>query len=224
MDALRPAHEERFYPGEVNVRMADVVLINKVNAVEDISLVLEQARHLKATVVRKDTSVLLGNSVVRPEARDETTGDLLSKDDASALIKGKKVLVIDDGPTLTHGGMSFGAGYSLAKDLEAGTIVDPRPYAVGDLVATFEKFEHLKDVLPAMGYGEKMVRDLEATVNSVECDTVVVGTPIDLRLVLKLNKPSVQAKYNLELEPENASKFDAAIDTVFFKRFARGSQ
>lgn len=221
VDALRPTHEERFYPGEVNVRMADVVLINKVNALEDPALAMEQAKRLKETVVRKEAPVLLGNSVVTPEARDDATGELLSTVDAAAMVKGKRVLVIDDGPTLTHGGMSFGAGYALAKNLEAGTIVDPRPYAVGDLVKTFEKFQHLKDVLPAMGYGEKMIRDLEATVSSVECDTVVVGTPIDLNLVLKLNKPSVQARYNLEVIPQNAFQFNQAIDSVF-ERFARG--
>jgi len=219
VDALRPAHEESFYPGEVNVRMADVVLINKVNAVDDPARIVDQVRHLKDTVVRKESPVLLANSLVTPEAHDEATGELLSEVEAAAMVKGKRVLVIDDGPTLTHGGMAYGAGYALAKKLNAGTIVDPRPYAVGDLVSTFEKFQHLKDVLPAMGYGEKMVRDLEATVNGVDCDTVVVGTPIDLRLVLKLNKPSVQARYNLELVPGNGFQFDQAVDSVF-ERFA----
>ena len=220
VDALRPAHEEHFYPGEVNVRMADVVLINKVNALDDPEMAVEQVRHLKDTVVRTQTPVLLGNSVVTPEARDEATGELLSEADAAAMITGKRVLVIDDGPTLTHGGMAFGAGYSLAKKLEAATIVDPRPYAVGDLVKTFEKFTHLKEVLPAMGYGEAMVKDLEATIDKVECDTVVVGSPIDLRLVLKLNKPMVQARYNLEMVPGFQFQIDQAVDSVF-ERFAR---
>jgi predicted GTPase len=222
VDALRPTHEEQFYPGEVNVRMADVVLINKVNALHDPEAVVEQVRHLKDTIVRKESPILLGNSVVTPEATNETTGELLSEVEAIAMIKGKRVLVIDDGPTLTHGGMAFGAGYSLAKKLQAGTIVDPRPFAVGDLIHTFEKFVHLKEVLPAMGYGEKMVKDLEATVNKVDCDTVVVGTPIDLRLVLKMNKPTVQARYSLELVSGNAFQFHQAIDSVF-ERFAHGS-
>ena len=219
VDALRPTHEESFYPGEVNVRMADVILINKVNALDDPLKAFEQAKHLKETIVREESPVLLGKSVVTPEARNESTGELLSEDEAAAMVKGKKVLVIDDGPTLTHGGMAFGAGYALARILEAGTIVDPRPFAVGGLVQTFEKYQHLKEVLPAMGYGEKMVRDLEATVNSVECDTVVIGTPSDLSRVLKLSKPSVLARYNLELVPDDAYQFDQAVASVF-ERFA----
>jgi predicted GTPase len=220
VDALRPTHEEQFYPGEVNVRMADIVLVNKVNALDDPSTAVEQVEHLKHTGVRKEAPVLLGNSVVTPEARDESTGELLSEADAVGMIKGRRVLVVDDGPTLTHGGMAFGAGYSLAKKLEAESIVDPRPYAVGELVKTFEKFQHLKDVLPAMGYGDAMVKDLEATISKVECDTVVVGTPIDLRLVLKLNKPMVQARYNLEMVPGFAFQLYQAIDSVF-ERSAR---
>jgi predicted GTPase len=222
VDALRPSHEEHFYPGEVNVRMADLVLINKVNALDDPSSVDKQAEHLKTALVRKDTLVLYGKSVVTPEARDVSTGELLSEQEAAAMVRGKRVLVIDDGPTLTHGGMAFGAGYALAKQLEAGTIVDPRPYAKGDLVGIFKKFQHLKDVLPAMGYGEKMTRDLEATVNSVDCDCLVIGTPSDLSRVLKLNKPSVLARYNLEVVPEHSEQFNRALDSVF-ERFARGS-
>jgi predicted GTPase len=200
--------------------MADIVLVNKVNALDDPSTAVEQVEHLKHTGVRKEAPVLLGNSVVTPEARDESTGELLSEADAVGMIKGRRVLVVDDGPTLTHGGMAFGAGYSLAKKLEAESIVDPRPYAVGELVKTFEKFQHLKDVLPAMGYGDAMVKDLEATISKVECDTVVVGTPIDLRLVLKLNKPMVQARYNLEMVPGFAFQLYQAIDSVF-ERSAR---
>ncbi len=215
VDALRPTHEEQFYPGEVNVRMADVILINKVNALDNPAKAIEQVRHLTDTLVQAKTPILLGNSVVTPEARDGTTGELLSEEEAASMITGKRVLVIDDGPTLTHGGMAFGAGYSLAKKLEAATIVDPRPYAVGDLVKTFEKFPHLKEVLPAMGYGGAMVKDLEATIEKVECDTVVVGSPIDLRLVLKLNKPMVQARYNLEMVPGFHSQIEKAIESVF---------
>lgn len=222
VDALRPSHEEHFYPGEVNVRMADLVLINKVNALDDPSSVDKQAEHLKTALLHKDTLVLYGKSVVTPEARDASTGELLSEEEAAAMVRGKRVLVIDDGPTLTHGGMAFGAGYALAKQLQAGQIVDPRPYAEGDLVGIFKKFPHLKDVLPAMGYGEKMTRDLEATVNSVDCDCVVIGTPSDLSRVLKLNKPSVLARYNLEVVPEHSEQFNRAVASVF-ERFASAS-
>jgi predicted GTPase len=220
VDALRPAHEELFYPGEVNVRMADLILINKVNALDDLSSADKQAERLKTTLIRKDTNVLFGMSVVTPEAEDASTGELLSEEEATAMVRGKRVLVIDDGPTLTHGGMAFGAGYALAKQLGAGTIVDPRPYAKGDLVGIFKKFQHLKEVLPAMGYGEKMTRDLEDTVNSVDCDCIVIGTPSDLSRVLKLNKPSVLARYNLQMVPEHSEQFNRALDSVF-ERFAR---
>ena len=117
-------------------------------------------------------------------------------DDPSA-VKGKRVLVIEDGPTLTHGEMTFGAGHVAATEHGAAAIVDPRPYAVGSIKATFEKYTHVQEVLPAMGYGSKQVAELEATINAADCDLVLIGTPIDLGLLLKFNKPSPRVRYEL---------------------------
>ena len=212
-DALRASHEEHYFPGEVNVRLADIVLINKVNSLPDISVAHDQAEKLKA-LIRKGVHVLFGNSIVSAEARDSSTGMLLSDEEATALVKGKRVLVIDDGPTLTHGGMPFGAGYVLAQQLEAGEIVDPRKHAKGSIVGVFEKFQHLEKVLPAMGYGKEQIMDLEATVQDAisETDCVVIGTPIDLTKLIKIDKPSVRARYRLGLVPEHAAEFMGALD------------
>ena len=113
-------------------------------------------------------------------------------------IKGKRVIVVEDGPTLTHGEMKYGAGYIAAKKFGAVEIVDPRPYAVGSIVDTYKKYRHLDVILPAMGYGEKQMKELEETINKSDADVVVIGTPIDLRRVLKLNKPAVRVKYELQ--------------------------
>jgi predicted GTPase len=130
------------------------------------------------------------------------------------------VLVVDDGPTLTHGGMPYGVGYVLAKNLEAGQIVDPRPFAKGSLVGTYDKFTHLKSVLPAMGYGDDQVRDLEATIQATECDKVILGTPSDISHVMDIDKPVVVARYNLAVVPEHCKAFDKALDS-FYDRFHR---
>ena len=118
--------------------------------------------------------------------------------DNPELIKGKKVLVVEDGPTLTHGNMEYGAGVIVARSLGAAEIVDPRPYAVGSIAETFKKYSHLGALLPAMGYGRKQVEELEKTIEATPCDVVVVGTPIDLKRVLKIGKPAVRAEYNLK--------------------------
>jgi predicted GTPase len=118
--------------------------------------------------------------------------------DNPELINGKKVLVVEDGPTLTHGSMAYGAGMIAAERLGAGEMVDPRPYAVGSIVTTFQKYSHLGAILPALGYGKDQIHELEETINATPCDVVLIGTPIDLRRVLKINKPAVRAKYELQ--------------------------
>lgn len=162
-DALREGHEEHFYPGEVNARMADMVIINKVNSLPNADQAKEQADRIRA-LLKSDVPILFGNSVVTPEARDSATGELLDSKHVNNLVQGKRVLVVDDGPTLTHGGMPFGAGYVLAKQMGAKEIVDPHPFAKGSLVGVFKKFQHLENVLPAMGYGEEQIHDLQDTV------------------------------------------------------------
>jgi predicted GTPase len=180
LDALRPGHSISYHPGEVNLHLGDVLIINKIDSAagEDITRVEEIAAEYNPTA-----EVILARSPVRLE-------------DPEA-VSGKRVLVIDDGPTLTHGGMAFGAGYVGAKAAGAESIVDPRPYATGSIRRTFAKFPHLKDVLPAMGYGTEQISELEETINSVPCDVVVTGTPIDIRRVMTVNKPMVRARYDL---------------------------
>jgi predicted GTPase len=180
LDALRPGHSVTYHPGEVNLRLADVLIINKIDSAkaEDITRVEQLAAEYNP-----GAEVILARSPVRLDDPEQ--------------VRGKRVLVVDDGPTLTHGGMPFGAGYVAAKAAGAESIVDPRPYATGSIRGTFQKFGHLKDVLPAMGYGSRQIEELETTINAVPCDVVVAGTPIDLNRVMKVNKPMVRARYDL---------------------------
>ena len=211
VDSLRPLDETAYYPGETNVRMADMIVIAKVNQLSNMKYAEEHAARLRK-IAKPDATIVFGSSIVTPEAKNDK-GDVLSEREAIDLVKGKRVLVVDDGPTLTHGGMAYGAGYVLAKKFEAAEIVNPRPHAQGALKAVFEKFTHLKNVLPAMGYGETQVRDLEATINAAECDTVVLGTPFDISRILKLNKPTVIARYELEFElPDHEHIFKHKLD------------
>lgn len=203
VDALRPAHEKHYYPGETNVRMADAILISKVNALPSM---IEAESHAKSLKELTKVPVLFGKSIVSPVS-----------DGAEAVVKGKRVLVVDDGPTLTHGGMSYGAGFVLAKQLGASLIVDPRPYAKGSLVEVFEKFQHLSNVLPAMGYSEAQVQDLADTINAADCDVVVLGTPSGIADLLKLNKPTVVARYDLEMVEDSQAAFESLLDSVFDK-------
>lgn len=181
VDPHRPGHELKYYPGETNFRMADVLIINKINTAkpEKVKIVEENIRKVnpRATIIRANSVV----TAVNP-----------------SLIKNKKVLVIEDGPTVTHGGMAYGAGIIAAKKHQAREIIDPRPYAFGSLKQTFAQFTHLTNVLPAMGYGEKQMKELEETINQADCDSVVVGTPIDLARLLKVNKPTVRVTYDIE--------------------------
>lgn len=181
VDPHRAGHELRYHPGEANVIAADVVIINKVDtaAPEDIE------------TVRKNVAGL------NPEAEVIEAASPITVEDPAA-IKGKRVLVVEDGPTLTHGEMSFGAGWIAAKRHGAAEVVDPRPFAVGTIMETFEKYPNTGDVLPAMGYGDAQMRELEQTINDSDAELVLIGTPIDLAALLDLDKPAQRVRYELE--------------------------
>jgi predicted GTPase len=180
-DPHRPGHELTYHPGEANARAADVVVINKIDtaAPEDV------------IAVRQNIHSLNPNAVVIEAASP------LFVDDPQA-IRGKRVLVIEDGPTLTHGDMAYGAGWVAARRFGAAEIVDPRPFAVGSIRQTFKKYPSTGAVLPAMGYGEEMMSELEQTINNADVDLVVIGTPIDLASLLKIDKPSQRVRYELQ--------------------------
>ena len=179
-DPHRPGHELAYYPGETNLRMADVVIINKVDTA-DADKVLAVERNIRAA---------------NPKAKIIRAASPVTVSDPAA-VKGKRVLVVEDGPTLTHGEMRYGAGHVAARRYGARKIVDARPYAVGSIKATFAKYTHITDILPAMGYGDKQMADLRKTIDATPCDLVIVGTPIDLTRLLKINKPSVRVTYDL---------------------------
>jgi predicted GTPase len=181
-DPHRAGHEISYYPSEANVRMANVIIINKIDTAdpENVSLVKRNLR-----MVNPNALIL--------EAESPITAD------NPALIKGKRVLVIEDGPTLTHGGMPYGAATIMAKKFGAREIVDPRPYAVGAIKETYEKYPHLGAVLPAVGYGEKQIAELKETIIRTPCDVVVIGTPVNLQRVITIDKPTVRVKYELKV-------------------------
>lgn len=181
VDPHRPGHELKYYPGETNLRMADVVVINKIETSypEHVETVRNNIRSVNPTAL-----LVEGASPIFVED--------------SHLLNGKRVLVVEDGPTLTHGNMAYGAGAIAARKYGALELVDPRPFAVGSLVDTFHKYEHLSDILPAMGYGRKQMDELEETINRAEADAVIIGTPIDLRRVMKITKPAVRVRYELQ--------------------------
>jgi predicted GTPase len=194
-DPHRPGHELRYYPGETNLRMADAVIINKMSTAEpsgiDTVRANIKAANPGATVIECDSPL----TVADPNA-----------------IKGKRVLVVEDGPTVTHGEMPYGAGFVAAKQYEAAKLVDPRPHAVGSIKATFEKYPHCKQVLPAMGYSDEQIEELEDTINAADCDTVIIGTPIDLARMLKISKPAVRVTY--ELAERTPGQLEAAVREV----------
>ncbi|NLY88829.1 MAG: GTPase, partial [Firmicutes bacterium] len=181
VDPHRPGHELRYHPGETNFRMADVLLINKIETSypENVEKVRANIRLVnpRATVVEAASPIFI---------------------DQPGLLAGKRVLVVEDGPTLTHGSMEYGAGAIAARKYGAAELVDPRPYAVGSIVDTFAKYGHLSNVLPAMGYGKKQIQELEETINRADADAVVIGTPIDLRRLIKINKPAARVRYELQ--------------------------
>ncbi len=181
VDPHRPGHETTYYPGETNLRLADVVIINKIETADamDVEEVRENVRRINPKAI-----IIDGASPI-------------SVEDAS-LITGKKALVVEDGPTLTHGEMQYGAGVVAAEKFGAAQLVDPRPYTVGKITETFQKYENIGTLLPAMGYGEQQMKDLETTINKTECDVVVIGTPIDLRRITKIQHPTVRVTYDLQ--------------------------
>ena len=180
-DPHRPGHELSYYPGEITVRMADVIVINKIDSADfdNIQSVRENIERVNPRAVVVDAASTL--SVEKPD-----------------VIRSKRVLVIEDGPTLTHGEMKIGAGIVAAKRFGAAEIVDPRPYAVGKLAETFRIYPNIGTLLPAMGYGEEQMRDLTATIDRTDCDSEVIATPIDLGRVIQISKPNTRVEYNLQ--------------------------
>jgi len=179
-DPHRPGHEVGYHPGETNLRMADVVIINKVQTA-DRQGILTVWNNIKR--MNHSAEVIEAASTIRV--------------DEPEMIRGKRVLVVEDGPTVTHGEMRYGAGTFAAQNYGAAEVIDPRPFAVGSIQETFRKFTHLERVLPAMGYGKEQVEDLEETINGANCDVVVSGTPINLLRVINVNKPVVRVRYEL---------------------------
>jgi predicted GTPase len=181
VDPHRAGHELTYHPGETNFRRADVYVVNKIDSADEekVNLVMTNIKNInpKAKVIRANSPIILQDG---------------------SQITGKRVLVIEDGPTLTHGGMRYGAGIVAAQKYGAAEIIDPRPYAVGSIKKTFEKYNHLDKVLPAMGYGEKQMKELASTIDQINCDLVVSATPIDLNRVIKVNKPMLRVRYELE--------------------------
>jgi predicted GTPase len=186
-DPLRAGHETSYYPGEVNLRMADVIVINKMDSAstEQVNALMDAIRltNPQATVIRANSRVTV--------------------DDPDA-IRGKRVLVVEDGPTLTHGEMKFGAGVVAARAHGATEIVDPRPWAIGTIAETFLKYD-VGPVLPAMGYSEGQLAEMEQIIDAADADVVVIGTPIDLRAVIEIRKPAVRVRYDLEVLPDSPS-------------------
>jgi predicted GTPase len=180
-DPHRPGHELSYYPGEVTLRIADVVVINKIDSAD-----FDNIQAVRANIER-----------VNPKAVvvDAASTITVSKPE---VIRGKRVLVIEDGPTLTHGEMKIGAGIVAAKRFGAAEIIDPRPFAVGKLAETFRTYPNVGTLLPAMGYGEEQMRDLTATIDRTDCDSVIIATPIDLGRVIKITKPNTRVEYNLQ--------------------------
>jgi len=181
VDPHRPGHETTYYPGETNLRLADIVVINKIETAnpEDVESVRAAIRE------------------VNPKAWIVDAASPIFVEDGN-LIKGKKALVVEDGPTLTHGEMQYGAGMVAAEKYGASDVMDPRPFTVGTITKTFEKYPEIGILLPAMGYGEQQMKDLEKTIAKTKCDVVIIGTPIDLRRVIKIKQPSVRVTYELQ--------------------------
>jgi len=185
VDPHRPGHEVSYYPGESNLRMAHLLIVNKANTADPANVEKVMATCRQAN---PGARLIQCNSVI-------TVG-------SPELVRGKRALVVEDGPTLTHGGMTYGAGWFAAKEAGAAEIVDAKPYAVGTLAATYAKYPNAGKIVPAMGYGEEQIRDLEATINATPADVVVEGTPISLKRIISVNKPIADVTYELEeVEP-----------------------
>jgi predicted GTPase len=181
VDPHRAGHETAYHPGEANLRKANIALINKVDSADPTDV-----EKVKATI-----------AAVNPQAKIIMANSPITVDDPETVV-GKKVLVIEDGPTLTHGEMAYGAGVIAAEKLGAAELIDPRPFAVGSIKDTFAKYNHLSRLLPAMGYGQTQIEELERTINDSPAELVLIGTPIDLRRIMKLDKPALRVRYDLE--------------------------
>lgn len=199
-DPLRPGHEASYYPGEANIRGSDIIVIGKANVASeaDVRTVEESCRKLnpRARVIRAVSAL----TVDKPE-----------------VIKGKRVLAVEDGPTLTHGEMAFGAATQAARENGAAALVDPRPWAVGGLKETFEKYPRIGVLLPAMGYWDQQVKDLEATINATDCDAVVLGTPFDIQRLVKITKPTAVVSYAHKDYDDGANSLSKIVDEFLAK-------
>jgi predicted GTPase len=199
VDPLRPGHETTHHPGEAVLRMADIVIIAKTNSASeaDIRKVSETARSIApgAAMVRAASIVTL---------------------DAGSQVSGKRVLVVEDGPTITHGGMAYGAGFVAASQAGVGEIIDPRPFAVGDIAETFRRYPHIGRVLPAVGYSAKELAELQATINASDADAVIAGTPSDLARLMQLDKPVVRARY--EFAEVGEPRLSGLIEDILRRR------
>jgi len=180
-DPHRAGHECTYHPGEANLRMADVVVVNKVDTADLDSI----------TLVRENVSALVPDAIVI-----EAASPIFCDDPAA--VRGKRVLVVEDGPTLTHGGMTYGAGIVAARRFGAAEILDPRPYAVRSIADTYRQYPDIGRLLPAMGYGDKQVADLKGTINAAPCDLVLIATPIDLRRLIDIRHPTQRVRYELQ--------------------------
>ena len=180
-DPHRPGHELSYYPGEITLRLADAVVINKIDSAD-----FENIQTVRKNIAR-----------INPKAKVIDAVSTISVENPE-IINGKRVLVIEDGPTLTHGEMKIGAGIVAARRFNAGEIIDPKKYAVGKLAETYKIYPNIGTLLPAMGYGEEQIGDLAATIERAECDSVIVATPIDLKRIIKINKPNTRVEYNLQ--------------------------
>ncbi|UCE44243.1 MAG: GTPase, partial [Candidatus Bathyarchaeota archaeon] len=198
-DPHRPGHELTYHPGETNLKMADVIIINKVETADAESI----------EKVRRNTKAVNSDAIIVEAASPITVDD-------PERIKGRKVLVVEDGPTLTHGNMAYGAGTIATKRLKPKEIMDPRPYTIGSIKTIFNKYKHLGALLPAMGYNKEQTSELEETINSTPCEVVVIGTPVDLRRILNMSKPAVRVTY--ELQEVSKPDLEDILKSRFLKR------
>jgi predicted GTPase len=201
-DPHRPGHEILYYAGEINARIADVVIINKVGTAKPDNVALVEKNIKK---INPDARIIKANSPMDMDRPEE--------------IRGKRVLVVEDGPTLTHGGLSVGAGFYAAQKAGVAEIIDPRPYAYGSIKEVFEKYHHITQILPAMGYTDEQIEDLEKTINAAECDVVVDGSPVNLNNLIEANKPIVEVRYTLdEIGPLNLEVLLDEFEEKFMKK------
>jgi len=197
VDPHRPGHELLYYPGEINFLRADVIVMNKIDSADQADV-----ETVRSNIAEHNPGARLVEARSRLELDDPET------------IRGKRVLVVEDGPTLTHGEMRYGAGVVAARRHAAADLVDPRPWIVGSIKTAYEKYPKIGPLLPAMGYGERQIRDLEQTINRVECDAVVIATPVDLNKLINIDKPTVRVTYELEVTSE------PSLRQILLERFA----